>query len=525
MKSDKAAHSHEETNRLQPPTGESVERQLKRGIKGTAMVFSGAVVGQVLGYAIRVVIARSLGPDVFGMVGLGSAVMAIGLSVAVVGLPRGVPRFISLHTAAGEDEAAKRVFIVAFIFTFLSSTLISTALFFSSHWMAQSFFHSSELVPFLQVFAVTMLFAAISRLLMGVLRGFERIREMVITGTFVPQTAILVGVFVLLGFQAAGHEICYAYTVGYVLSCLAAIWVLKQHIQPIPSLTQGIAEYAFQARKLLLFSWPLLFSTVLHQLRFSTDRILLGYFADAAHVGIYMAATPLVRLLVTITGAFGGPLLPMLTRYHRLNAKKEMKHLFRANNRIIFYISLPLLLYAAVFPEGIIRLLFGAQYVAGAQALMILALGILCYNLSGVSGTLITAVGRPKIILLAEFSSFLANVVLNILLIPRYGVNGAAAATAVSFALFGFILIAYGRIKLHAWVCDIKWLKYFFWVTVPFLASTMALVHVLPRDQTVSLLPGALLMAICVFAGLRITGLEPEETSILKAFKGRLGLS
>lgn len=101
----------------------------------------------------------------------------------------------------------------------------------------------------------------------------------------------------------------------------------------------------------------------------------------------------------------------------------------------MFSLVLPASLLMALFSDWVLRIMFGAEYVVGARALSVLALGYLIICVMGPSAQVLQAYGKTRVVMGNGFFGAGANILLNYLLIPAYGVDGAAVATGISLVI------------------------------------------------------------------------------------------
>ncbi|RLJ01451.1 MAG: hypothetical protein DRP10_04035, partial [Candidatus Aenigmatarchaeota archaeon] len=137
--------------------------------------------------------------------------------------------------------------------------------------------------------------------------------------------------------------------------------------------------------------------------------------------------------------AFTSILFPLSSE---LWAKKRKDQLGKGLGMLYKYaliLVFPLALLMFLFPEIILGILFGGEFKAAGGVLRILAIGYLINTLSGVNNTTLSGIGKPKEVSKIMFSGACMNLILNLILIPFYGMEGAAISTTISF-LFLFIL-------------------------------------------------------------------------------------
>ena len=181
------------------------------------------------------------------------------------------------------------------------------------------------------------------------------------------------------------------------------------------------------------------------------DTVMLGYFKDPAEVGIYNASVSLARVFNTIAAPIMFMFLPVATEYFAKQSFTELSSLYKIFTKWIFSVSLPIFMILMFFPEIIITTLFGARYIEGAMCLRIIVLGYLSSLILGINNVALTASGKTMVQMWLSVATIGLNFALNILLIPRYGSNGAALATALSFTAFNALvsLVLYRHAKVQ----------------------------------------------------------------------------
>lgn len=184
------------------------------------------------------------------------------------------------------------------------------------------------------------------------------------------------------------------------------------------------------------------------------DAFFLGALKGAKEVGLYGAAQRTAMLVTFIMGAFAAvfspPIADLLNRGKRLDLDRHLKTVVHWS----FALSLPLAALAILFARPVLRL-FGEPYTAAAGPLVVLAAGWTCHALAGLCGTVISMSGRSKLQLLNNALLLTVNVGLLLLLIPRHGMLGAAAATAGSVVLFD--VITWLEVRLILGLNPLRW--------------------------------------------------------------------
>jgi O-antigen/teichoic acid export membrane protein len=174
-------------------------------------------------------------------------------------------------------------------------------------------------------------------------------------------------------------------------------------------------------------SFPLVLNILLGLLIFNSDLIFLWLFREPATVGWYTASYQLISFLINIAWAYSHTLLPALTQAARVPGERE--RLYASSVAQAFAVGLPVAAGGALVAPQIIALVFGAQYEPAALPLAIL-LGTVPFMLFKDVGTVALIVsGREGTVMRMTAAAMVLNVLLNALVIPRYGMVGAACTT------------------------------------------------------------------------------------------------
>jgi len=172
-------------------------------------------------------------------------------------------------------------------------------------------------------------------------------------------------------------------------------------------------------------------SRTLALVNYNFDSVLIGLMLGAAAVGWYGAAyKPITAILAMPVTYFLG-LFPALSRTHA-ESTEQFKQVVRRSLRITAFFAAPIGFGAYFLAAPVVDLLYGAAYRNSVPALQILAWSAGLVILRGTYRQALNAAGRQRLDLLCAASATVVNLGLNILLIPRYGIVGAAAATVTS---------------------------------------------------------------------------------------------
>ena len=180
--------------------------------------------------------------------------------------------------------------------------------------------------------------------------------------------------------------------------------------------------------------------TSLHLINDNLDVLMLGLLADARDTGLYRGATVLSQLVVFGLGIVNFLILPDIAGMHARGDRIGLQRLVTRAARIVSLmaaVGLGILLFAG---HPLLSLLFGAEFTEAYMALIILAFGQLVNAVFGPVALVLNMTGHERLTLIGVLVAVGVNVLLNLLLIPRFGMEGAACASAAALITWNVVL-------------------------------------------------------------------------------------
>ncbi len=398
--------------------------------KGAGIGVGGTVVGSGFRYAFQVLAARSLGSELLGLFFLGFAVFKISRMIAELGLANGVVRYVALYNGVGDLGRVKGIVSLGTKWAAVSGLAVGVLLALLARPLAIGLFARPELTLPLRLFAVALPFSAAGAMLLFATQGFKVMKyQALVREIFEPGLRLaLAAAFFALGMEIYGAVI--ASVAPLILSPLPAWYYLKKLF---PALRDRRLKPVYEAARLRSFSWPLLFVQFIGLAVLWTDTLMLGYFRTAGEVGIYVAAHKTALLGSVVITSFAAIFGPVISDFFNRREEQDLRRSFQGVTKWILTFSLPIYLFLVFFRAPILEI-FGPEFTAGGSPLAILCLGWLVSSAIGPVGQMIIMTGRQKLHFLNMSGLMVINISLNLVLIPGYGIVGAAAATALSIS-------------------------------------------------------------------------------------------
>lgn len=188
------------------------------------------------------------------------------------------------------------------------------------------------------------------------------------------------------------------------------------------------------AKKLLLYSWPLALSTLLISIYMKIDQVMIDVFLNIEQVGVYSVAVRLSEFWVFIPTILVSVLLPYFVDLRKENKKLYHQRLMQLYS-LMFWMGVAVGIIAAIFGEVLIRLLFGEVYIGAYEALLFNIWSGIAISQGLARGIWLISENLQKYRLYNNLMGVFLNILMNFLLIPQFGITGAAVATLVSQSL------------------------------------------------------------------------------------------
>jgi polysaccharide transporter, PST family len=260
------------------------------------------------------------------------------------------------------------------------------------------------------------------------------------TVIFYKDIALVIVAALKIFFMFLGLPLFYLVLATSVEIILRAILLLLGYIRD----GQNVFKWKFNfkiAKNLLKESWPLVFSGLMLIIYMRIDQVMIGVLLTDFELGIYSSAVKISELFCFFPAIVVGSLLPSLVRM-RKNDKKRYLVSFQKLFDVLTWLAIIFVVPVFFLSSQIILLLYGVDYLLAAGVLSVLIISIIAIFARTIVDTYLINEKLTKVVLVNSFFGATTNVGLNILLIPVFGIGGAAVSTVISYfvALLGILL-------------------------------------------------------------------------------------
>ncbi|MFD3156173.1 flippase [Haloimpatiens sp. FM7330] len=177
---------------------------------------------------------------------------------------------------------------------------------------------------------------------------------------------------------------------------------------------------------------PFLISSLLSMINCNMDSIIIGFLRSDAELGIYSSAYKIIFFLTNLIAVVFTPVFPVMIQYYNYNDKSYLNKLMDNVSKIVIMLAVPICVGGILLSKEIIILIFKQEYVSAHVPLSILLIYVLVLFMRETYGYALNAWNMEREYLKTVIISSMTNVVLNLILIPLYGIVAAAVTTVIS---------------------------------------------------------------------------------------------
>ena len=428
-----------------------IQDNLKRFLRDSGWAFASLAIAGVIHFILRIFLARYFGAADLGLYTLAFTVYSFGLVVSCFGTDFGVTKYVA--EADGKLNRINRLVTGGITISFVSGCVMGLILYLASPYISTYFFKMPELTALLRIVSFAFPFIALEKATLGFLVGVRRMRLFAFINII---QNILVVVMTML-FALTGQDIKYAVVsliIPVALLSLIGLFLIRESLSRI-----NVAEYSMTIKMLLAFGLFVVLGNGMIAIQTYSDSILLGYFMKDVDVGLYAVAVTLilaVRLPPQAIQVITGPIIALYW------GKNEIDKIGDLANRCIKYTAfyaLPCTLVLGFLSYDLMKLFFGKDFIDAAFPFQILLVGVVFGAMQTSIGSALASTAYVKKQFMITGITVLSGIILYILLIPPFGITGAAVAASTTMTISALVKLYFSqrliRIRID-WIWIVK---------------------------------------------------------------------
>ena len=406
-------------------------------VKNAGMDVFGQAFTIIVTFAASVIVTRTIGAELFGKYSLANSIFQILSIFAVFGLDSGVVRLTSKYMTLQDYSRVKGTLWSGMgLASGFSLVLVVLSVAVTPALTARFYSHIEGLTLVLRVYVIGLPFFALMTALNGYTQGLKTLKPSVIVTMIVRPVSRLALILILF---LAGMRLFAVVlgSMGSLLVCAVLALVFAVRISPFDfrrTRPTGVG------RELFLYSLPLVLANFMNVVFSRSNVMIAGYYLDASTVGIFSAALVLASFVSMTLISFSRIFAPIISELWEKGDREALMVQSKVVSKWVFTLSLPVFCVLILFAPGILSI-FGSDFTRGTLALKIIAIGQITIAMAGPVGFVLIMTGRQNLNLVNSIVLAASNVVLNILLIPGYGMTGAALAATLSISSINLLRI------------------------------------------------------------------------------------
>jgi len=392
-------------------------------LTGSTWALSAQVTATCLALISNVVIAQVYGAEALGIVAIIDSFFILTTIFTVMGTNTSILRLIPEHLIKYSPTSAFKIYRKTSCMVICASLVAGALFFYCSDLISSKIFSKPHLSYYFSVAAAFIICKSLVIFNSQVIRGIRTIR--LFTFIIILPHGLNLLLLIIFGFFGQTNDVpIYAFFGSLALTCIAG-WIIIEY-KFIKMMKCQDTIQPMSIKEIISISLPMLMTATMAFVIGQTGVIMLGMFRSETEVGYYAIIVKLATLTVFILNAVNSMAAPKFSELFHSNNMAELLYVAKRSAKLIFWTTAPILIGLVVYGKFVLRVFFGPEFVVGYTALMLLTFGQFINAISGSTGVFMNMTGHQNAYRNIVFCAAIMNVSLNLILIPSFGMFGAA---------------------------------------------------------------------------------------------------
>ncbi|OWT33509.1 hypothetical protein BGI41_01985 [Methanobrevibacter sp. 87.7] len=397
---------------------------VKTIFKNSSWMMGSQIITNLCAFFWTILMARYLGASVFGILSfaislstLVGILMDCGTQTYIV---RAISRDSSLTNKLFNETIPLR--LILSVSVILGTVLV---LFLTGR--------SSDVINVSFIMLCQYAFLSMNGFFYGLFQAYEKMEYQSIAGV-INSVILLIIVFLVIYFNLG----LYGMAFGYLIAIICAFLYIYSRIDKINIKPNYSFDINF-SKKILKLALPFGLISVFYSIYFTIDMTMLQYLSTDAAVGLYNAAYKIISILTTFYAVYPQVIFPVMSKLFK-NSNELLKFSYEKSIKYLLLIILPICAGIIVYAEPLMVLIYGKGYIGTGAIVTILVFTIPFLFVNGTSTVALNSSNNEMLVTKTYACAALSNVILNLILIPKYSYFGAAFATVISEIIITIIM-------------------------------------------------------------------------------------
>jgi O-antigen/teichoic acid export membrane protein len=437
--------------------------EIKKFISDVGITFFSSIVSMFLGFLLIIFLGRYMGAEDLGYYRMISTIFGIAMLFATMGIPVAIIKYVSEFN--NDNEIKEEIVSAGLIASFFLGILSFAIVYLSANVVAH-FFEMPELSSMLKILSFVFPFSIINSMLIGFINGIREMNKNAYVSIFQGTSLLILSIILVFNYGIDG-----AVWSIVLSSILTTLLILS--LQRISSLSfQKLVSNSIQ---IINFGSKTVISNAVNLINYNADILMIGYFMASTDVGVYSVAVMFAKVIWLFPDSVQKITLPLISEYHAKNKQDYIKIVVDKCMKYSFLFLIFSSTFLFFFGAEIVDAIFGIEFEQAYFPLIILLIGTTIYGTTKSVGSIFASVGKVNLVYKIPLVSAIINIILNFVLIPSYGINGAAFATSFSLVISMCLMLYFMKSILNI-KFDYMWYFKAFGVTSSLVIAYLLLI-------------------------------------------------
>ena len=426
----------------------AISKTAKKFTFDVSWVFASSIVVLLLHFFQKPILARYLGPEGLGLFSMTIMIVGIIELITTLGFDSALIKYVAEYKGKEQKEKVYSLVSSAIITILIIGIITGIVLFVFSNTFA-SIFNMPSLSLLLKIYALAFPFSLTYGIIFGYLNGLREMRYYAFIHILQASLALIfILTFLIIGLGVKGAVLGILFAI--IVTVILAIVIVKRFIR------FTFSDYTKNTKMLASLGSRLVGVNMISQIYYNIDIIMIGYFLTSTDVGYYAVAISFSRFFWLVPRAMATIAYPAISEYWAAGNHLAISKLIDKTTKYCACILVFAGMSVIFFANDIITFLFTPEFLPAVLPLTILIIGTVTSGILRPIGVIFAGTGKVNLVLIISTIGAVGNILLNIALIPTYGIIGAATATTVSYVI-GVGVTIYFLMKFFAIKFDVLW--------------------------------------------------------------------
>lgn len=396
------------------------------------------VFGALLLFGFTIFLTKSYSPKLVGQYDfVRSFLLSIG-SICLLGFDQSILYFKGQLASKNALEELKKIYLKMVAMLFCTSVLALLIISVISKEIINNYFADSSVYLILLKGAATLFFYGISTLNTEIFRALDKLYVAELFRNIVKYIPLIIGAVALFYWHKENYLVD-VFLLGFVFLAIASTFFVFFYFRNIKvtKTTESVSK-----KEVFLKSYPIAISGMALFLLMSFDIMFLKKYRNDETVAFYSVGVKVMTIISIIILSINITVSTKIAEHFASYDKEQLAKILRNSARSICAITLPVVLLISLFSEQVLSC-FGHQYIAAKEAFLILIIGQGICSMFGAAPVYLNMTGKQHVFQIILIVAVIINFVLNRLLIPVYGMTGAAIAFVSSSFFWNFVVAVF----------------------------------------------------------------------------------